>query len=145
MLIAVEWLNLTISEKRFIMLHASIWWKWHGWSGDATLRYTPYLRDGSMTNRIRGSILHLMISFGPSLIFMQWLRTEFIVSVIISAIIWSLSVVNRHGDKMTGPATPKQCDEDGIRSRCSEMSFDWWRPHWVDETASPNRWVGHLE
>jgi hypothetical protein len=66
-----------------------------------------------------------MISSGPSLIFMQWLRTEAIISVIISAIIsviiWGLSVANRHGDEMTGPATPKQWDEDGTRPRCSEM------------------------
>jgi hypothetical protein len=64
-----------------------------------------------------------MISFGPSLIFMRWLRTEVIVSAIISVIIWGLSVANRHGDKMTGPATPKQCGEDGIRPQCSEMSL----------------------
>jgi hypothetical protein len=76
-----------------------------------------------MTGRTRGSILHLMISSGPSLIFMQWLRTEVIVSVIISAIIWGLSVANRHGAKMTGPATPKQCGEDGIRPRGSKMSL----------------------
>jgi hypothetical protein len=114
---------------RLIMPHASIWW-W--WSGDAALRYKPYLRDGSVAGRTRGPFLHLMISFGPSLIFMQWLRIEVIISVIISAIIsaiisviiWGLSVVNRHGDEMTGPATPKQCGKDGIRSPCSEMSSD---------------------
>jgi hypothetical protein len=64
-----------------------------------------------------------MISFEPSLIFMQWLRIEIIVSVIISVIIWGLSVVNRHGAKMTEPATPKQCGEDEIRPRSSEMSL----------------------
>jgi hypothetical protein len=46
---------------------------------------------------------------------------------------------------MTGPATPKQCGKDEIRPRCSEMSFDWWRPHWVDGSATPSRWVGHPE
>jgi hypothetical protein len=65
----VEWLNLTIDEKRLIMSHASIWWEWHEWSDDAILRYTSYLRNDSMTNRIRDSILHLMISFESSLIF----------------------------------------------------------------------------
>ncbi len=119
----VEWLNPTIGEKRLIMPHASIWWRWHGWSDDAALRYTPYLRDDSMTGRTRGSILHLMISSEPSLIFMQWLRIEIIISVIISIIIWDLSVVNRHEDKMTEPATPKQCDENKIRSRSSKMSL----------------------
>jgi hypothetical protein len=119
----VEWLNLTIDEKRLIMLYASIWWEWHEWSDDATLRYTSYLRNDSMTDRTRGSILHLMISFGSSLIFMQWLRIEIIVSIIISIIIWSLSVVNRHGVKMTEPTTPKQCGEDEMRSRSSKMSL----------------------
>ncbi len=56
---------------------------------------------------------------------MQWLRTEVIISAIISAIIWviiwGLSVANRHGDEMTGPAMPKQWGEDGTRPRCSEM------------------------
>jgi hypothetical protein len=119
----VEWLDPTVGGERLIMSHASIWWGWHGWSGDAALRYAPYLRDGSVTGRTRGSILHLMISFGSSLIFMQWLRIEVIVSVIISVIIWGLSVVNRHGVKMTGPATSKQCGEDGIRPRGSKMSL----------------------
>jgi hypothetical protein len=66
------------------MPHASIWW-W--WSGDAALRYKPYLRNGSMTGRTRGPFLHLMISSGPSLIFKQWLRIEVIISAIISTII----------------------------------------------------------
>ncbi len=67
------------------MPHASIWWEWHEWSDDAALRYTPYLRNDSMTNRIRDSILHLMISFESSLIFMQWLWIEIIISIIISS------------------------------------------------------------
>jgi hypothetical protein len=116
----VERKHSTVDEDRLIMPHASTWW---GWSRDAALRYKPYLWDGSVTGRIRGSILHLMISSGPSLIFIQWLRTEVIISVIIPVIIWGLSVVNRHGVKMTEPATPKQCGEDGIRPRGSKMSL----------------------
>jgi hypothetical protein len=121
-LMNVEWLNLTIDEDRLTMPHASIWWGWHEWSGDAALRYTPYLRNGSVTGRTRGSFLHLMISSGPSLIFMQWLRTEIIISAIIWVIIWGLIVANRHGDEMTGPATPKQWGEDETRPRCSKMT-----------------------
>jgi hypothetical protein len=119
----VEWLDSTVGGERLIMPHASIWWGWHGWSDDAALRYTSYLRDGSVAGRIRGSILHLMISFESSLIFMQWLRIEVIVLIIILAIIWGLRIVNRHGVKMTEPATSKQCDEDEIRPRGSKMSL----------------------
>jgi hypothetical protein len=141
----VEWLNFTIDEKRLIMSHASIWWEWHEWSDDATLRYTSYLRDDSMTNRTRDSILHLMISFESSLIFMQWLRIEIIVSIIIAIIIWNLSVVNKHEVKMTESTTSKQCDEDEIRSRCSKMSFDSWRSFWVDESITSNVWDDCLD
>jgi hypothetical protein len=85
----VERKHLTIDENRLIMSHASIWWRW---SRDATLRYKSYLRDDSMTNRIRDSILHLMINFESSLIFMQWFRIEIIIliisSIIIAIIIW---------------------------------------------------------
>jgi hypothetical protein len=62
-----------------------------------------------------------MTSFESSLIFMQWLRIEITISAIISAIIWCLSLANRHEDEITGPATPKQRDEDEIRSSCSKM------------------------
>jgi hypothetical protein len=62
--------------------------------------------------------LHLMISSGPSSIFMQRLRTEVIISAIISAILWGLSVASRHEDEMTGTG-----DLEAM-PRCSEMSFD---------------------
>jgi hypothetical protein len=124
------------------MSHTSTWWEW---SRDAALRYKSYLRNDSMTNRIRDSILHLMISFESNLIFMQWFWIEIIVSIIISIIIWDLNVINRHEDKMTESPTSKQCDEDEIRSRCSKMNFDWWRSHWVDETIISNKWVDHFE
>jgi hypothetical protein len=88
--------------------------------------------------RTRGPFLHLMISFGPSLIFMQWLRTEVIISAIISAIIWGLSVANKLGDEMTGPVTPKQWDEDETRPRCSEMRA-------LIDDATLSRWVSHPE
>ncbi len=107
---SVEWLNPTVDGDQAF--------GGGGTGGQMTrrLRNTPYLRDGSLAGRTRGPFLHLMISFGPSLIFMQWLRTEAIISAIISAIIlaiisaiiWGLSVASRHGDEMTGPATPKQ-------------------------------------
>jgi hypothetical protein len=42
-----------------------------------------------------------MINFGPSLIFIQWLRIEVIISAIISAIIWDPSVASRHEAEMT--------------------------------------------
>jgi hypothetical protein len=123
------------------MPHASTWW---GWSRDAALRYKPYLRDDSGASRTRGSILHLMISFESNLIFMQWLQIEIIISIIISIIIaiiiWCLSVINRHEDKMTEPTTPKQWDEDEIRSSCSKMSLNWWRSSWVDESIISNWW-----
>jgi hypothetical protein len=141
--------DFTVDEERFIMSHASMWWKWHEWSDDAILRYTSYLRNDSMTNRTRDSILHLMINFESSLIFMQWSRIEIIIfiiiSIIIAIIISNLSVINRHEDKMTESTTSKQCDEDEIKSRCPKMSFDWWRSHWVDESIISNKWIDHFE
>jgi hypothetical protein len=138
----VEREHPTGDEDRLTMPHASIWW---GWSDDAALRYKSYLRDDSMTSRIRGSFLHLMISFESSLIFMQWLRIEIIISIIISIIIWNLSIVNRHEDEMTESTTSKQCDKDEIRSSCSKMSSDWWRSFWVDESIISNRWDDCLD
>jgi hypothetical protein len=35
--------------------------------------------------------------------------------------IFSITSSFRHGDEMTGPATPKQWGEDETRPRCSEM------------------------
>jgi hypothetical protein len=138
----VERKHFTNDENRFIMFHASIWW-W--WSDDAVLRYKSYLRDDSMTNRIRDSFLHLMINFESSLIFMQWLRIEIIISIIISIIIRCLSVINKHEDEMTESTTSKQCDEDKIKSSCSKMSFDWWRSFWVDELITSNIWDDCLD
>jgi hypothetical protein len=114
----VEREHFTTDENRLIMSHASIWWKW---SDNAVLRYKSYLRNDSMTSCIRDSFLHLMINFESNLIFMQWLRIEIIISIIISIIIWCLSVINRHEDEMTESTTSKQCDEDEIRSRCLKM------------------------
>ncbi len=138
----VEREHLTSDENRLIMSHASIWW-W--WSDDAVLRYKSYLRNDSMTSRIRDSFLHLMISFESSLIFMQWFRIEIIISIIISIIIRCLSVINKHEDEMTESTTSKQCDEDKIRSSCSKMSFDWWRSFWVDELITSNIWDDCLD
>ncbi len=56
----VERKHSTVDENRLIMSHASTWWRW---SRDAALRCKSYLRNDSMTNRTRDSILHLMISF----------------------------------------------------------------------------------
>jgi hypothetical protein len=61
----VERKHSTVDENRLIMSHASTWWRW---SRDAALRCKSYLRNDSMTNRTRDSILHLMISFESSLI-----------------------------------------------------------------------------
>jgi hypothetical protein len=72
------------------------------------------------------------------LIFMQWLRIEIIISIIIAIIIWNLSIINKHEDKMTESTTSKQWDEDEIRSSCSKMSLDWWRSFWVDESIISN-------
>jgi hypothetical protein len=46
------------------------------------------MRDGSVAGRTRDPFLHLMISSGLSSIFMQWLRTEVIIS-------WGLSVAKQ--------------------------------------------------
>jgi hypothetical protein len=56
---------------------------------------------------------------------MQWLRIEVIISAIISALLWGLSVASRHGDEMAGTgvleAVRRRYSHYEIKSRCSKI------------------------
>ncbi len=100
------------------MPHASTWW---GESRDASLRYKPYLRDGSVAGRP-----------GPNSSSDDQLRTEIDLHAMAPNRGHYLGHHFGHhlgperskaGTEMRwlGPATPKQWGEDGTRPRCSEM------------------------